>query len=72
MKQSKKERMGEMASTARMMSHMVSTLPADESTVEIFSEEIDGEIVTWPARPLRADIAEYLRDLHDELQGWYS
>ena len=67
----KKERMQEIAFMAGHMSRMVSVLPADESKVEIFSEEIDGEIVTWPAQPLRADIAKYLRDLQHELATWY-
>ena len=67
----KKERMQEMALTLRTMSQMVATLPEDESTVEIFSAEVDGETVTWPARPLRHDIAEALRELGDELRAWY-
>ena len=68
---SKKERMKEIAFDLKILWMAVETLPADESTVEIFSEEIDGEIVTFPARPLRKDIAEQLRDLEHELATWY-
>ena len=72
MRQTKRERMGEIAFTLGCMSRFVSVLPSDESTVEIFSEEVDGKTLTWPAQPLRRDISQYLRDLQDELQGWYS
>jgi hypothetical protein len=72
MRQGKKERMEDIAFDLGNISRWVSVLPADESEVEIFSQEIDGETITWPAQPLRADIAERLRDLKDELQGWYS
>ena len=67
----KKELMEEIALGLRTLNTLVATLPADESTVERFSAEVDGETITWPARPLRADIAESLRHLSDELRCWY-
>ena len=68
---SKKERMKEIAFDLKILWMAVETLPADESTVETFSEEIDGEMVTFPARPLRSDIAAKLRDIESELWAWY-
>ena len=67
----KKERMQEIAFDLKMMWMAVQTLPADESTVAVFQELIDGEIVTFPARPLRSDIAAKLRDIESELWAWY-
>ena len=67
----KKERMQEIAFDLKMMWMAVQTLPADESTVEVFTEEIDGEMVSFTARPLRKDIAEKLRDIESELWAWY-